>query len=165
MRGDCNAESTLQVGSGHQGIEYKHTVQRNGCYAHLALRSDGTPSPKKTTSGLRMPPQRGHGGTTKPLPASCSSTSPSGRRTGISTSPSGRRTNARPCARAIPLSTPIHDIESVLYHTSTIQMCGIAHLAQPLMCNIITFLTAHGADALLMQAMAPPCSPLTCMPH
>jgi hypothetical protein len=68
---------------------------------YLALRSGGTPSPKKTTSGLRMPPQRGQGGTTKPLPASCSSTSPSGRRTGISTSPSGRRTKALPCAFAI----------------------------------------------------------------
>ncbi len=48
-----------------------------------------------------MPPQRGHGGTTKLVPASHSSTSPSGRRTGISTSPSGRRTNARPCNSVI----------------------------------------------------------------
>ncbi len=107
---------------------------------HLLLRAGGTPSPKKTTSGFRMPPQLGHGGTMKPfpaqcrllykmwpqrlarsahsqivpsqkwsvqvwqqglmcLPASCSSTSPSGRLTGTSTSPSGLRLKRCACMR------------------------------------------------------------------
>ena len=68
--------------------------------AHLLLRSGGMASPKKVTSGFRMPLHRGQGGTMKPCPASCSSTSPSGRLTGISTSPSSRLLNSLACVLA-----------------------------------------------------------------
>jgi hypothetical protein len=50
---------------------------------HLSARSLGTASPKNTTSGFSTPPQELQGGTTKALPASATSTSPSGRLTGI----------------------------------------------------------------------------------
>ena len=66
------------------GYWFKKRKQITFMGVHLAARSLGMPSPKKTTLGLRMPPQLSQGGTRNPRPAFCSSTSPSGRTTGIS---------------------------------------------------------------------------------